>query len=165
MGDLLPGGGDQRGVIVAGGDAAIAQQRGALLLRGGEPCLGRADGGGGSLARRVAGHLGVGLDGGDVVADGVDAVVGGGVLEEVLLPPPGLQPGQDRRGAGTEVGGEDLQGDVAVLEQGDLAGVAVVLELDGLLGPGDLAGPGARGGGGPGRQCGRGGGGGGGGGG
>jgi len=32
-----------------------------------------------------------------------------------------------------------------VLEQGDLAGLAVVLELDGLLGPGDLPGPAAGG--------------------
>ena len=41
------------------------------------------------------------------------------------------------------VGGQDLQGDVTALEQGDLPGVAVVLELHRLLGPGDLAGPAA----------------------
>ena len=49
---------------------------------------------------------------------------------------------QDRISAGQacSVGGEDLQGDLAVLEQGDLAGFAVVLDLHGLLGPGDLPG-------------------------
>ena len=81
-------------------------------------------------------ELGVRLDAGEVVADLVDAVVLAGVLEEVLFPPPGFQPGQDVRRARLEVGGEDLQGDPAVLEQGDLPGVAVVLELHRLLGPG-----------------------------
>jgi len=49
---------------------------------------------------------------------------------------------QDRisGGAGGGVGGDDLQGHLAVLEQGDLAGLAVVLELHALPGPGDLAG-------------------------
>ncbi len=40
----------------------------------------------------------------------------------VLLPPPGLQPGQDLRRAGIKVRGEDLQGDLPVLEQRDLPG-------------------------------------------
>ena len=134
---FLLGGGDQRGVLGLGGDAGIAQQGGQVLLRRGERRLRGADGGGRGLARRIIDHLGVGFDGGDVVADRVDAVVRGGVLEEVLLPPPGLQPGQDLRRAGGGVGGEDLQRHLAVLEQGDLAGLAVVLQLHGLLGPGD----------------------------
>ena len=51
-----------------------------------------------------------------------------------------------------EVGGQDLQGDPAVLEQGDLPGLPVVLDLHGLLGPGDLPGPAAVGDGGDDRQ-------------
>ena len=85
--------------------------------------------------------IGVRLDVRGVVADGVDAVVGGGVLEVVLLPPPGLQPAQQRGRARTEVRCQDLQDDPAVLEQGDLPGFAVILELHGLVGPGDRAGP------------------------
>ena len=100
-----------------------------------------ADGGIGLLAVRVADDLGVRLDAGDVVADLVDPVVLAGVLEEVLLPPPGLQPGQDLRRARLEVGGQDLQHDLPALEQRELPGVAVVLDLHGLLSPGDLPPP------------------------
>ena len=102
-----------------------------------------ADGGVRLLAGRVADRLGVLLDGGEVVADLVYPVVLAGVLEEVLFPPPGLQPGQDLRRARLGVRGQDLQRDPAVLEQGDLPGVAVVLELHRLLGPRDLPGPAA----------------------
>ena len=104
---------------------------------------GVADRGVGGLAGRVIDDLGVRFDGGDVVADLVYPVVLGRVLEEVLLPPPGLQPGQDVRRARIEVGGEDLEYDPAVLEQGELPGFAVVLDLDFLLGPRDLPPPAA----------------------
>ena len=71
---------------------------------------------------------------GVVVAQPVDAVVGLQVLEQVLDPPPAAQPGQQRRRRGTGVAGEDLQHRGAVLGQGDLPGLAVVLDLHGLIG-------------------------------
>src|SRR6266852_5722120 len=144
-GDFLLGGGDQPGVLVSGGDGGVAEHGGQVGAGAVECRLGGAGGVPGGLAGRVIDHFGAGLDGGGVVADLVDAVVLGCVFEEVLLAPPGFQPGQDVGGAGAGVGGQDLQGDLAVLEQGDLAGVAVVLDLDGFLGPGDLPGPAAGG--------------------
>ena len=57
------------------------------------------------------------------------------------------------RRAGIKVRGEDLQGDLPVLEQRDLPGLPVVLDLDGLLSPGDLAGTAAAGDGGDDRQA------------
>ena len=92
------------------------------------------------LRAGLSDDLGVCLDAGEVVADLVDPVVLAGVLEEVLLPPPRLQPGQDLRRARIGVRGEDLQRHLAVLEEGDLPGLAVILDLDGLLSPGDLPG-------------------------
>ena len=118
------------GVLGGGGKARVGEQGGEAALGGSEGLLRVADGGVRLVAGGVADQLGVRLDAGQVVADLVYAVVLAGVLEEVLLPPPGLQPGQDVRRAGTEVRGQDLQGDPAVLEQGDLPGLAVVLELD-----------------------------------
>ena len=56
----------------------------------------------------------------------------------VAPPPPRLQPAQQRGRARIEVRGQDLQDDPAVLEQGDLPGFTVVLELHVLLGPGDV---------------------------
>ena len=129
------------GVLGGGGKARVGEQGGEAALGGGEGLLRVADGGVRLVAGGVADQLGVRLDAGQVVADLVYAVVLAGVPEEVLLPPPGLQPGQDVRRAGAEVRGQDLQGDPAVLEQGDLPGLAVVLELHRLLGPGDLPGP------------------------
>ena len=122
---------------MAGSASSTARSRSAAAS-----CLFRlVDGGIGLLAGRVIDDLGVGLDTGDVVADLVDPVVLAGVFEEVLLPPPGLQPGQDLRRARAGIRGQDLQGDLAVLEQGELPGFAVVLELDGFLCPGDLPPP------------------------
>ena len=141
-GDLVLQGGDGR-VLDGGSDGRVREQPGQLPFCAGEGLLRVADGGGGGLAGRVIHDLGVRLDAGEVVADLVDPVVLAGVLQEVLLPPPGLQPGQDVRRARLKVGGEDLQGDPAVLEQRDLPGLPVVLDLHGLLGPGDLPGPAA----------------------
>ena len=121
-GDVVLQGGDA-GVLDGGGDGGVGEQPGQFPLGAGEGLLRLADGGGGGLAGRVIHDLGVRLDAGEVVADLVDPVVLAGVLQEVLLPPPGLQPGQDVRRAGIKVGGEDLQGDPAVLEQGDLPGL------------------------------------------
>src|SRR6266496_1638312 len=122
--------GDRRGV-------RVGEQRREGTLGGGQLLFRVADPGVRGLACRVGGDLGVDGDLGCVVADLVDAVVLAGVLDQVLFPPPGLQPVQDVRRAGPGVGGEDLQHDLAVLEQGELPGFAVVLELRFLLGPGD----------------------------
>ena len=138
-GDLVLRGGDQPGVLGGRADGRVGEQHGQVPLGGGEGLFCLVDGGIGLLAGRVVDDLGVGLDAGDVIADLVDAVVLAGVLEEVLLPPPRLQPGQDLRRAGVKVRGQDLQHHLAVLEQRELPGLAVVLELDFLLGPGDLA--------------------------
>ena len=129
-GDLALGGGDQPGVLDRGRDRRVGEQDRKAALGGGQVLLRLADGGVAFLAGRVVHDLGVLLDVCGVVADGVDAVVGGGVLEVVLLPPPRLQPAQQRGRARIEVRCQDLQDDPAVLEQGDLPGFAVVLELD-----------------------------------
>ena len=152
-GYLVLRGGDQPGVLGGRADGRVGEQHGQVPLGGGRCLFCFADGGVGLLAGRVINDLGVRLDAGDVVADLVYPVVLRGVLEEVLLPPPGLQPGQDLRRAGIKVRGEDLQGDLPVLEQRDLPGLAVVLDLHGLLGPGDLAGLAAAGDGGDDRQA------------
>ena len=96
-----------------------------------------------AVAGGVADQLGVHLDAGGVVADLVYSVVVAGVLEEVLLPATGTSASPGCR-AGAVVGGEDLQHRPAVLEQGELPGFAVLLELHFLLSPGDLAGLAAR---------------------
>jgi hypothetical protein len=77
------------------------------------------------LAGRIRDDLAVGLDGGEVVADLIDAVVLAGVFEEVLLPPPRLQPAQQVSRARVLVAGQDLQDRAAVLEEGELAGLPV----------------------------------------
>ena len=69
-----------------------------------------------------------------VVGQRVDAVVRGGVLEHVLDPPAGPQPAQQGRAGGGGVAGQHLQDGRVVLEQGELAGGAVTLDLDGLVG-------------------------------
>ena len=146
-GDLALRGGDGL-VLGGGGGAGVGEQGGQRPLGGGQVLFRVADGGVRRLAGGAGHHLLVHGDRGEIVADLVDAVVLGCVLEEVLLPPPRFQPGQDVCRAGGEVGGEDLHGRPAVLEQGDLPGLAVVFQLHLLLGPGDdplPAGDGGRG--------------------
>src|ERR1019366_7508445 len=83
------------GVLGGRGQARVREQGGEAAFGGGQRLLRVADRGVGL----VAGELGVRLDAGQVVADLVYAVVLAGVLEEVLFPPPGFQPGQDVRRA------------------------------------------------------------------
>ena len=108
-GDLLLRGGDQPGVLGGRADGRVSEQAARSRSAAASCLFCLADGGIGLLAGRVVHDLGVGLDAGDVVADLVDAVVLAGVLQEVLLPPPRLQPGQDVRRAGVKIGGQDLQ--------------------------------------------------------
>src|SRR5258708_2977600 len=92
-GDFPVQGGD--GLVLGGGaDRRVRQQPGQLSFGAGQGFLRLAHRGGGGLAGRVADDLGVRLDAGEVVADLVYPVVLAGVLQEVLLPPPGFQPGQ-----------------------------------------------------------------------
>src|ERR1019366_9926677 len=87
-------------VLGGGGGVRVGEQRGEGTLGGGQFLFRAVDQGVRGLAGGVGGGLGVRLDGGGVVADLVYAVVLGRVLEEVLFPPPGLQPVQDLRRAG-----------------------------------------------------------------
>ena len=95
--------GRDAGVLGGGGEARVGEQGGEAALGGGQGLVRVADGGVRLVAGGVADQLRVRLDAGQVVADLVYAVVLAGVLEEVLLPPPGLQPGQDLRRAGPGV--------------------------------------------------------------
>ena len=128
---------DHRVVLVGG------QQLGQGAFGVGEGGLGGGEAFSGGDPGRVGDHGGVGVDVGVVVGEGVDAVVGGQVLEGVLDPPATPQPGQQGGGGGGEITGEDLQHRGVVFEQGELAGRAVAVDLDHLVGQGDrLAGPG-----------------------
>ena len=66
---------------------------------------------------RVRGYLGVHRDLGGVIADLVDAVVLRRVLEEVSSRHRDFSQPEDVRRARIEVGGQDLQHDLAVFEQ------------------------------------------------
>src|SRR5271157_899077 len=83
-GDLLVGGGDQPRVLVGRGDGGVGEHLGQAGLGGGGGLLGLA----GLRAGGVAGRAGVVGQAGGVVGEGVDAVVGGVVFEEVLDDPP-----------------------------------------------------------------------------
>src|SRR5664280_2593364 len=93
-------------------------------------CQGFARGGPGG----VGDLAGVGADVHAVVGQRVDAVVGGGVFEHVLDPPPGPQPVQQPYRGGGRVAGQHLQHGLVVFVQGELAGGAVALDLHHLVG-------------------------------
>ena len=88
----------------------------------------------GGLALGVGDQVVIVFGAGVVIGQPVDAVVGFKVFEQVLDPPAAAQPGQQRRRGRGGVAGEDLQHRVAVFEQGDLPGLAVVLDGHGLIG-------------------------------
>ena len=97
-------------------------------------CSALAQPGAAGLALGVGDQVVIVLGAGVVIGQPVDAVVGLKVFEQVLDPPAAAQPGQQcRRGRGG-VAGEDLQHRIAVFEQGDLPGLAVVLDGHGLIG-------------------------------
>jgi len=131
-GDPVLHGGD-RLVLHCHGEGGVGQEAGQGAFGGGEPGLGRRDGGGGLFAGGVVHGSGVGLDVGEVVGQGVDPEVLGGVLERVLDPPPGLQRPQQRDRARGDIRGQDLHRHGAVLEPGDLPGGAVPGDGDGFV--------------------------------
>src|SRR5271157_3030455 len=87
-GDLLVGGGDQPRVLVGRGDGGVGEHLGQAGLGGGQRGGGGLLGLAGLRAGGVAGRAGVVGQAGGVVGEGVDAVVGGVVFEEVLDDPP-----------------------------------------------------------------------------
>src|SRR5512135_2362314 len=113
-GDAGLRGGDglvDRGVVLVG-----AQELGQGAFGGGQFVLGGGEGFPRGGAGRVGYRGGVGAEVGAVVAQRVDAVVGGEVLEHVLDPPAAAQPGQQRRRGGGGVAGEDLHDRPVVFE-------------------------------------------------